>query len=129
MKFRYLSILTTTILLCSACMKGESVDLIIHNAKIYTMDDANTIEDAIAIRDGKIIEVGPEREILNRYRADEFIDAQLKEVYPGFTDAHGHIMSYARQMLSVNLVGSRSYNELLVRLEKYQSRNQQDFII
>jgi predicted amidohydrolase YtcJ len=129
MKSFHFSILISTILLFSSCMKGESVDLIIHNAKIYTMDDANTVEDAIAIRDGKIVEVGPEREILNRYRADEFIDAGLKEIYPGFTDAHGHIMSYARQMLSVDLVGSRSYNEMLVRIEKYQSKHQRDFII
>ncbi|MCH2230781.1 MAG: amidohydrolase [Crocinitomicaceae bacterium] len=115
--------------LISSCMKGESVDLIIHNAKVHTMDDSNSIEDAIAIRDGKIIEVGPEREILNRYKADEFIDAGLKEVYPGLTDAHGHIMSYARQMLSVDLVGSRSYNEMLVRIEKYQSKHDRGFII
>ena len=110
-------------------MKGEKVDLIIHNAKVYTMDESNSIEDAIAIRDGKIIEVGPEREILNRYQADEFIDAGLKEVYPGLVDAHGHIMSYARQMLSVDLVGSRSYNEMLVRIEKYQSKHERAFII
>lgn len=129
MKSLYFLILITVTIVFSSCMKGESVDLIIHNAKIYTMDDANTIEDAMAIRDGQIIEVGPEREILNRYRADEFIDAKLKEVYPGFTDAHGHIMSYARQMLSVNLVGSKSFNEMLVRIEKYQNKHQHDFII
>lgn len=110
-------------------MKGESVDLIIHNAQVHTMDELNTVTDAIAIRDGKIIEVGPERQILNKYSADEIIDAQLKDIYPGFIDAHAHIFSYARQMLSVDLVGCKSYDEMLVRIEKYQSKYNRDFII
>jgi predicted amidohydrolase YtcJ len=64
-------------------MKGIKVDMVIHNARIHTMDDLNTIEEAMAIRDGKIIEVGPERQILNKYSYDESIDAQGKDLYPG----------------------------------------------
>jgi|GEM_PF-3683948 len=75
----------------TACMKGQKVDLVIHNAKIHTMDADDAVAEAIAIRGGKIIEVGPERQILNKYRSDETIDAQGKEIYPGFTDAHGHM--------------------------------------
>jgi len=41
-------------------MKGQSVDLIIHNGRIHTMDENNTIYEAIASRDGKIVEVGPD---------------------------------------------------------------------
>lgn len=110
-------------------MKGESVDFVIHNAKVHVMDDKNSVYEAIAIKDGKIVEVGPERQILNRYSANEYIDAQKRDVYPGFTDAHGHIMSYAKQSLSVNLVGCRSYEEMLVRIEKYQSKNNSKFIV
>jgi hypothetical protein len=110
-------------------MKGESVDLIIHNARVNTMNEQNTVQDAIAIKDGIIIEVGPERQILNKYSADEYFDAQLKDVYPGFIDAHGHILSYARQKISVDLVGCRSYDEMLVRIEKYQSKHSRNFII
>ncbi len=110
-------------------MKGESVDVVIHNAQIHIMDDKNSIFEAIAFKDGKIVEVGPERQILNRYSAEEYIDAQKRDVYPGFTDAHGHIMSYAKQSLSVNLVGCRSYDEMLVLIEKYQSKNNSKFIV
>lgn len=119
----------STICLLTSCYKGTEVDFVIHNAKVHVMDDQNTIEEAIAIKDGKIVEVGPERQIMNRYSAEEYIDAQLRDVYPGFTDAHGHIMSYAKQQLSANLVGSRSYDEMLVRIEKYQSKHQRPFIV
>lgn len=126
---------TALIFLCSlpflytSCMKGESVDLVIHNARVHTMDDQNTVEEAIAIRDGEIIEVGPERQILNKYSAEEYMDAGSRDVYPGFTDAHGHMLSYARQKISVDLVGCKSYDEMLVRIEKYQSRHKRGFII
>ena len=52
-------------------MKGEKVDLIIHNSVIYTMNNESSIHEAMVIRNGKIIEVGPERQILNKYRSDD----------------------------------------------------------
>jgi predicted amidohydrolase YtcJ len=120
-----------SILVCilSSCYKGESVDLVIHNARIHTLNDANEKGEAMAIRDGRIIEVGPERQILNKYSAEQEIDAMGKEVYPGFIDAHGHLLSYAQQKLSADLVGSRSLDEVLVRLEKYQGRYNRKVII
>lgn len=126
---RSLIALGTLIFALSACYKGKSVDLIIHNAKVHTLVDNAEVAEAIAIKDGKIVEVGPERQILNKYSSDEEIDAEGKDVYPGFTDAHGHILSYAKQLLSADLVGSKSMDELLVRLEKYQSKNNRKFII
>ena len=75
----FLSLLVFIALLTS-CMKGQKVDLIIHNAKIHTMDLSSSVQDAIAIRNGKIVEVGPERQILNKYRSDQTIDAQGKEI-------------------------------------------------
>lgn len=112
-----------------SCMKGQSVDLVIHNAKIHTMDDKNSVVQAIAIRDGKVIEVGPDRQIMNKYSADEYIDAEGKDIFPGFADAHGHLMSLARQKLSVNLVGTASLEELIVRVEKYEQRKERSVIV
>jgi predicted amidohydrolase YtcJ len=102
-------------------MKGQKVDLIIHNAAIHCLDDANTTGQAMAILDGRIVEVGPERQILNKYRSDETIDAQGKEVYPGFTDAHGHMLMYAKQLLGVDLRGVRSEQEMIHRCEQYKA--------
>ena len=65
MKISYLFLFSFSLFLFSSCMKGENVDLIIHNAEIHCLDDLNTISEAMAIRNGRIIEVGPERQILN----------------------------------------------------------------
>lgn len=111
-------------------MKGEAVDIIIHNARIHTMVEGDDrVHEAIAIRDGKIIEIGPERQILNKYSADEYIDAGKKDVYPGWTDANGQMMDYARSKLSVNLTGCKSIDEMVLRIEKYHSKNKRAFII
>lgn len=110
-------------------MKGQQVDLIIHNAEIHTMDEQLSIQEAIAIRDGKIIEVGPERQILNKYRSDETIDALGKDIYPGFTDTHGHIFSYAKKKMSVDLVGCKSMDEVIYRCEKYLNLTGKKFIV
>ena len=114
--------------LMTSCYKGESVDLIIHNADIHVMNDALDKAEAIAIKDGKIIEVGPERQILNKYTANRIINAQQKDVLPGLHDAHGHIMSLARQRQNVDLRGVRSYEEMIRNVEKYQNKNQKSII-
>ena len=106
-------------LVSSACMKGKKVDLIVHNAKIHCMDDQNTVEDAMAIKDGKIVEVGPERQILNKYRADEIQDAKQRDVFPGFTDAHTHMFSLAKQNLGVDLTDCKSMEEVVNRIKTY----------
>jgi predicted amidohydrolase YtcJ len=93
------------------------------------MDEKGSVAQAMAVRDGKIVEVGPERQILNKYSAEEIIDAEGKDVYPALTDCHGHMLSYAEQKLNADLYGSKSFEEVLVRLEKYQSKNKRKFII
>ena len=89
-------------------MKTEPADLVVFNAEIHTMNENNDVAQAIAIRNGKIIEFGPDRQILNKYAYASSVDARGKQIYPGFIDAHGHLMSYASQLLVVNLVGSLS---------------------
>ena len=127
--FRFNLSILFFLLALSGCYKGKSVDLVIHNARIHTMDENDNIAEAMAIKDGIIVETGPERQILNRYSADQEIDAQGKDIYPGFTDAHGHIISLAKKKLGVDLIGTRSYDELLVRLEKYQQKKNSKFIV
>ena len=95
--------------LFSACgIKQESADLIIHNARIYTLNPSNDIAQAVAIRDGRILEVGAERQIMNKYRSEQVIDAAFKAIYPGFIDAHCHFLGYGLTLQDVNLNGTNT---------------------
>lgn len=126
MRFILISFLLITL---SGCFKGEKVDLIIHNAQIHTMDNNLSVHEAMAVHNGEIIEIGPERSILNRFRAEETINAEQKDIYPGFHDGHGHIMSLASQRLVVDLTGSQSYYEMLSRVEKFAQKKQPEFLV
>lgn len=104
------------VVLAGCGFQSETVDLVVHNARVVTMDPMGTVGQAVAIRDGRVVEVGAERAILNRYRADEVVDAAQATIYPGWMDAHAHFLGYAQGLGEVNLVGTASWAEVLERL-------------
>ena len=107
------------IVLCLGCgFKREQADLIIHNANISTMDTELASAEAMAIKDGRIIEVGPERQIMNKYNATDVIDAQKKFVYPGLIDAHCHFLGYGLGLSQADLVGTNSWDEVVSSVQK-----------
>jgi cytosine/adenosine deaminase-related metal-dependent hydrolase len=70
----------------------QRVDLLVCNACVITMNDANQIleDGAIAIERGRIVAVGDSRTIAARYRAGRVIDAKGAPVHPGFVECHMH---------------------------------------
>ena len=125
------NILINFIILLSlgSCMKSEEADLVVFNANIYTMDESNSVAEAMAIRNGIILESGPDRQILNKYAYAESIDARGKEVYPGFIDAHGHLMSYAELLLSADLVGCTSQQDMVQRVKNYRDKSNNPVLV
>jgi predicted amidohydrolase YtcJ len=107
----------------------EKADLIVHNAHICSMDPKNTVYQAMAIRDGRILELGAERQILNKYSAGKMVDAAGKTIYPGFIDAHCHFLYYALGLREVNLVGVRSMEEVIARIEEHRKQYSGTWII
>lgn len=113
----------------NACYKGANADLVIYNARIHTLDKDGEVHNAIAIKDGKILETGPEREIRNKYSANEEINAEQKEIYPGFHDAHCHISLLAKNNLRCDLRGSSSYAQMITRIEKHMNNKEQAVVV
>jgi predicted amidohydrolase YtcJ len=113
----------------SSCTESEQIDLIVHNAKIYTVNDDFKIAEAMAIHDGKIIAIGAENEILNKYLGNNMIDAKKRPVYPGFIDAHCHFLGYALSLKKVDLVGTSSFDDVLNQVKEYTSRNEDEWIV
>jgi 5-methylthioadenosine/S-adenosylhomocysteine deaminase len=70
----------------------RQVDLLVRNAYIITMNDADQIleDGAIGIDRGRIIEVGDNKSITEKYRAKRVIDAKGAPVHPGFIECHMH---------------------------------------
>jgi predicted amidohydrolase YtcJ len=121
MKKLFLSI-AITISILSWSQKSK-VDLLVYNATIYTVNSSFSIAEAIAIKNGKIIETGKTNVLQKKYDATERLDAQRKFIYPGFIDAHAHFVGYGNSLQTVNLVGTNSWDEVIERTKNFATAN------
>jgi predicted amidohydrolase YtcJ len=94
----------------------DKVDLIVTNGTIYTVDRVNSRAEAMAIRDGKLIAIGSMKSISATYESAKMLNVKGKYVYPGFIDAHCHFVGYALGLQYVDLLGCKSFDEVMGRL-------------
>ena len=113
----------------TACNTTSQADFIIYNAKIYTVDSSFTIAEAMAIKDGKIEAVGTSKEITEKYKTDNRLDAGGKTIYPGFIDAHAHFYRYGLGLQTADLVGTTSWEEILSKLQTFATQNTEGWLI
>lgn len=111
-----------------SCNSQEQVDLIVHNAVVYTVDERFSVAEAFSIRDGKIIETGSSKAILKKYKG-ELLDAGGQPIFPGFIDGHSHFYGYGQGLQQVDLVGTKSWDEILERISKFAKENPDGWII
>ena len=91
MKFLPQILLGWGCLLFAITSRGADPDLILHHAKVVTVDDRFSIHEAVAIENGRIIDVGSNTQILKlRGPRTESVDLQGKMVLPGLMDSHAH---------------------------------------
>ncbi|MCM5663737.1 amidohydrolase [Galbibacter mesophilus] len=112
-----------------SCDKKETVDLLIVNANVYTVDSTMSKATAFAIKDEKFVAVGSSEEIREQYEATKVLDLEGKPIYPGFIDAHCHFYQLGLQEQNVDLVGTKSYEEVLERVTAFQRERKSNFII
>ena len=96
------------------------VDLIIHNAKVYSADALGSTAEAIAVRGNTILHVGTNREIL-RYRRPQttMIDAKGVAVLPGFNDAHAAFIAGGLARDGVDLFGADTLDDMQARISEW----------
>jgi len=101
------------------------MDLILYNAKIRTMDNQIPFASAVAVKNGIIMKVGTDDEILAlKTPKTQLIDAQKKLVLPGFIDTHMHNVQTGVSDNSVKLFGSKSLNEVTDRIADFLNKNE-----
>ena len=114
--------------LCAVLVPGPSAaqqrppaprpaDLIVTNARIYTVDDGRPVAEAMVVRGGRIEFVGSVRGALaHRGSATRVLDLAGRTVIPGMVDAHAHLRGLGEALRSVDLTGTRSYDEVIARV-------------
>jgi len=126
-----LAILFAALFLINGCDKepieAESklgTDLVMFNGSIYTVDETHSWAQAIAIKDGRIIYVGPDAGINEFLGADtQVIDLQNKMVMPGMQDVHIHPIMSGIQASTVDLSNFETAAEYRTVISNYANAN------
>src|ERR1700754_4319014 len=94
------------------------IDVIVHNAKVYTAGPDATMAEAVAIRGNQILRVGGEREVTRLRRPQTTgIDARGAAVLPGFNDAHLHTLAGTVTPDGIDLTGAATLDEIQSRIK------------
>jgi predicted amidohydrolase YtcJ len=101
----------------SRAQSAPAADLIITNAKIWTVDESLPMAQAVAVLGDRIVAVGSSAEIdAWRGRNTHVIDAGGKLLLPGFNDAHVHFVSGGMQLTNVQLNDASTPQEFARRI-------------
>ena len=97
-----------------SCSNSKTADLVIIGGKVATVDDDFSIAEAVAVQNDKIIFVG------TNDNAKKYIGSKTKVmelsgelVLPGLIDSHGHLTGYGKSLEHIDLVGTKSYQEVI----------------
>ncbi|UQD57601.1 amidohydrolase [Flavobacterium sp. K5-23] len=123
------SLLALFLLLSCNQINKISVDTIITDATIYTVNNTFDKASAMAINEGKIVAIGTNDEITNKYESNNTVEAKNKFIYPGLIDAHCHFYYYGLFLQEVDLNGTKSIQEIVARIKSFQKENKTDFIV
>ena len=93
------------------------IDLLLTNARVYTVDPTQPWAEAVAGRDGRIVAVGRATDLdALAGPATRRIDCGGRLVLPGLTDAHVHTLAYAIRRRQVSLFGLTDLDAVRQRL-------------
>jgi len=92
-------------------------DLVVTNARIYTVDETRPVVEALAVRGGRVVFAGSRRGAMTLAgAATRVMDLGGRTVIPGMTDAHAHLLGLGAALRTVDLTGASSYDEVIARV-------------
>jgi predicted amidohydrolase YtcJ len=113
----------------SITAQKQVVDLIIRNAKIYTVNQQFDIAESFAIKNDRIVAIGSNEEIFSKCQSKNVLDAKGKTILPGLIDAHAHFYRYGEGLQTVDLVGTKNWDEILQKCETFAKQNKEGWLI
>src|SRR6267378_3304562 len=115
--FRNLLLAALCAISASAQPAKPAADLLITNAKVWTVDKTRPRAESVAVLRDRIVAVGSNEEVaIWRGPGTRVIDAGGRRVLPGFNDAHVHFVSGGQQLDAVELNDASSAKEFAHRI-------------
>jgi predicted amidohydrolase YtcJ len=124
---RFLFPLLGFLLVGSAYAEAPTADLLVVNAKVWTVNPKQPEAEAIAIWQGRILAVGPTADL--RALAGpktQVLDVKGKRVLPGFYDSHVHLLGSGQRLGEVALKDAKDEEEFGRRLKEFDKKLPRD---
>jgi len=95
-------------------------DLVMLNGRVLTLDRRDRVAEALAVRNGRIIEIGPDARISARIGpGTRIIDLRGRTATPGLIDTHAHILETGEdELFQIPLDGVRNLPDLLAAVAR-----------
>jgi predicted amidohydrolase YtcJ len=102
---------------CGGRTSEAEVDLIIRNARVWTVDPHKPEAQAVALLGERIVAVGSDEDA-ERFRGERtrVVDAARRFLMPGFHDSHVHLMTGGHQLDAVDLKDAATPHEFARRI-------------
>ncbi|GAC1650876.1 MAG: amidohydrolase [Gemmatimonadaceae bacterium] len=96
---------------------ARPADMIVTGARIYTADDVRPTAEGLAVRGGRIVFVGSARGAAALAGpGTRRLDLRGRTIVPGLVDAHAHLLGLGVALRTVDLTGTRTYDEVIARV-------------
>ncbi|WDC83689.1 amidohydrolase family protein [Caloramator sp. mosi_1] len=99
--------------------------ILITNAKIYTMDENDSIFSSMYIEDGKIVELSNQN-LIEKFSNCDIIDLNGRAVLPGFIESHMHLIEAARSMVEMDFKNVKNREDFEHALYSFSKSKEQD---
>ncbi|WP_421932183.1 amidohydrolase [Phenylobacterium sp.] len=103
----------------AAAGAAQAADLLIFGGPIYTGVDSAPKVEALVVRDGKVAFAGALAQARKTAAKPQAIDLKGAAAYPGFVDAHGHLMGIGFREMTLNLEGTLSIAEMTAKVKAW----------
>ena len=114
-----LALLAMTVSIVAPPAHGQEpkADLVLRGATVHTMDARQPRVEAVAVRGNRIVAVGANADVAAWIApTTEVLELTGQTVIPGFKESHGHFLGVGFARMNVDLVGTRSLQEVLDRV-------------
>jgi predicted amidohydrolase YtcJ len=113
----------TGLLLGTASLNAAPADLLLTNARVYTLNAEKPRVEALAIQGHRVVATGTIHDLKSwQGPSTRVIDLKGKAVYPGFHEGHGHLKGLGYQLVRLDLSGVTSLDTVQSKVKEEISK-------
>lgn len=127
MRFSHFLTVLVLFVLAPSVLKSQNTQIIAAKG-IYTVNDSFEVVESMVIRDGKIVFLGTLDSALKSYPLKP-LKNHKGYIYPGFIDAHCHLLGFAKMRLQANLVGVKSIEKVISVIQRFYKKSSPEWIL